>query len=915
MAMGYDGSIRIDSRVDTKGFNSGVKSMGNALKPLLTMLGVAFSGVAIVNFAKSSVQAASQLSSALIGLESIMDGMGMSFSKAKDFIAEYTKDGLIPATNAITAYKNLALRGYSTEQIDRVMTALKDSAAFGRQSSYTMGEAVQWATEGLKNENSILVDNAGVTKNVSMMWQDWAKAHNTTVAAMTKEEKIMAEVAGIMEETRFQTGDAAKATMTFAGQTSALSVSFLALKVAIGNAIIPVLTAIIPYVRAVIDWLTALFTTFAQFISILFGVQIAAQGAGDGVGDMGQEAGQAGQKVGGAGKAAKGALAAFDELNVLAQDTGGDGGTPPGGIPGGGIPGIGDPEEEGGALDAMAEKVAAFKERMLTLLGPLIEAFGRLKEALTPLGETIWRGLKWAWDNILVPLGEWVITDLLPTFLGLLAGAATLLNGVLIALEPLWTWFWDNVLEPIAEWTAGAIIDILEWLTEALYKISDWIANNQVLFRAFVIFLGTIVVLFAAVYIGIQIYVGVMWLATAATTAFTAILAILTSPITLVILAIAALVAIIYVLISYWPQISEAAQAAWDWIVGIWEVVAQWFDENVIQPVVVFFTTLWDQIELAAQAAWTWISGVWEVVAAWFDTNVITPLRNFFQGFIDWWGIVFYDVWIVISGIWAIVAQWFQDNVITPLQNFFSAAWEAIKGFFSSAWTTISEVWQTVSTWFQDNVITPMQTAFDTAWKAISGFFSDTWEDIKKVWEVVSTWFTENVVDPIKSAFDTMLYGEDGKGGLVGAFTTAWESIKSFLKGILNGIIGLINGVLGGVFGGVNGLIDSINAAGEVFPGFVPIPHITAPQIPALATGAVIPPNAQFLAMLGDQRSGRNLEAPEALIRQIVREESGGTGGDIRIGFDGDLSELIRILNPVINRENTRIGKSMVSLV
>jgi hypothetical protein len=51
------------------------------------------------------------------------------------------------------------------------------------------------------------------------------------------------------------------------------------------------------------------------------------------------------------------------------------------------------------------------------------------------------------------------------------------------------------------------------------------------------------------------------------------------------------------------------------------------------------------------------------------------------------------------------------------------------------------------------------------------------------------------------------------------------------------------------------------------------IPAVTAPQIPRLATGAVIPPNSQFAAILGDQRSGYNLEGPEDLFRQIVREE------------------------------------------
>ena len=53
------------------------------------------------------------------------------------------------------------------------------------------------------------------------------------------------------------------------------------------------------------------------------------------------------------------------------------------------------------------------------------------------------------------------------------------------------------------------------------------------------------------------------------------------------------------------------------------------------------------------------------------------------------------------------------------------------------------------------------------------------------------------------------------------------------------------------------------------------IPTITTPKIPKLAQGAVIPPRQEFMAVLGDQKYGKNLEAPEDLIRQIVREESG----------------------------------------
>lgn len=84
-------------------------------------------------------------------------------------------------------------------------------------------------------------------------------------------------------------------------------------------------------------------------------------------------------------------------------------------------------------------------------------------------------------------------------------------------------------------------------------------------------------------------------------------------------------------------------------------------------------------------------------------------------------------------------------------------------------------------------------------------------------------------------------------------------------------------------------------------------------KTPGLATGAVIPANSEFLAILGDQKNGRNLEAPEGLIRQIVREESGNGGGDIdvSISFSGNMAQLGRVLEPVVTAERHRKGESL----
>ena len=75
------------------------------------------------------------------------------------------------------------------------------------------------------------------------------------------------------------------------------------------------------------------------------------------------------------------------------------------------------------------------------------------------------------------------------------------------------------------------------------------------------------------------------------------------------------------------------------------------------------------------------------------------------------------------------------------------------------------------------------------------------------------------------------------------------------------------------------------------------MPDITNFEIPALARGAVIPPNREFLAVLGDQRSGNNIEAPEGLLRRIAREENGN-------------GEVIALLQAIL--EATRAGKTIM---
>ena len=186
--------------------------------------------------------------------------------------------------------------------------------------------------------------------------------------------------------------------------------------------------------------------------------------------------------------------------------------------------------------------------------------------------------------------------------------------------------------------------------------------------------------------------------------------------------------------------------------------------------------------------------------------------------------------------------------------------------------------------------------------KIIEGL-KDTWNTIIKsiqdAWKAFIDWVKKKNPD---LAYELEQIGETVKGvyegvkkvlkGLVdfisGVFTgdwkKAWEGVKEIFAGVWNGIVSLLEGAANLIVRGVNWLISQLNKISFSIPDWVPavggksfginIPQLSEVTLPRLATGAVIPPNREFMAVLGDQTSGNNIEAPESLIRQIVREET-----------------------------------------
>lgn len=162
----------------------------------------------------------------------------------------------------------------------------------------------------------------------------------------------------------------------------------------------------------------------------------------------------------------------------------------------------------------------------------------------------------------------------------------------------------------------------------------------------------------------------------------------------------------------------------WATIQGIWSAVSGWFKSKVIDPLVNFFAPIVQWISGFFQGCWIIIQAVWAAVSGWFKTNVIDPVVNFFAPIPGIIGGFFSGLWTSIQGIWATVSGWFNLNVIQPLVNFFAPIVESIGGFFANLWASICSIWQAAGAWFSENVTTPINNAFQAIGDFVKGIFN-----------------------------------------------------------------------------------------------------------------------------------------------------------------------------------------------
>ena len=203
------------------------------------------------------------------------------------------------------------------------------------------------------------------------------------------------------------------------------------------------------------------------------------------------------------------------------------------------------------------------------------------------------------------------------------------------------------------------------------------------------------------------------------------------------------------------------------------------------------------------------------------------------------------------------------------LRNGISSLITSAVTVFSDLWAKIQDVFATTSTWFGEK-FSSAATNVKNAWSEIGGFFSGVFVSITSAFSAISTWFRDKFTEAWQAVKDVFSSGGEIFDGIK-------DGILEGLKAVINALISGINKVISVPFNGINSALKTIKSVDILgVKPFSWINTISIPQIPKLATGAVIPPNREFLAVLGDQKSGYNYEVPDAKLRQLIREETAG---------------------------------------
>lgn len=998
--MAADGSVIIDTRMDTSGVQNGVSaikqsfnSLGSAVKKIGLLIGGAFAVGKLVQFGKECVA----LGSDLAEVQNVVD---VTFTTMSDKVNEFAKNAMVSAGLSET----MAKRYVGT------FGAMSKSFGFSEAQAYDMSTALTQLTGDVASFYNISQDLAyiklksvftgetetlkdlGVVMTQSALDQyALANGYGKTTSAMTEQEKVALRLAFVQKQLSAASGDFIRTSDSWANQVRVMQLQLQSLKATVGQGLINIFTPVLKVINILLGKLANLANAFKSFTELITGKKSSGQTSGSGAGLAGTDviadtADQYGQAADNAEKLAdankdnatatkkanketKNYLSSLDEIHKVTSTGSNSSSTPSSSGGGGGVSGGLSGAVNNVDYGSLAEGETAI-EKMSKPLDSIIKKFKKLAKLLS---KGFWDGLgdyKPIFDDIkenINSIGKSLqniftdsevigaASDFLDTFaysIGRVSGSF-LRIGITIA---------QNLIGGIEKFLKQNTSRIKTYLID-MFDIGSEVAQiegnfSSALAEVFSAFGGEIAQQITANIIGIfsnismtamglcarlgrdmlnmiaQPFIDNKDILKSAVEGTLGVIETITDGLSTVIQNLSDLVTALYDehLKPFFDSIANGLSTIFGTLIdgyntyilpvlqGLASKIKELMDgelgemfvkvqtflgklidilkelwENILVPIISWIIS--NAIPVIADVAnvigSTVIEAIKSVIKIIGDVlDVLSGVIDFLKGvFTGDWELAWNGIKEIARGVWNLI------------KDIISGAWEAIKGIVETALTIIKSIislswnviktvtvtiWNAIKTWLSNTwkaIKTTVSTVFDGIKSKITRIWDSVSEKTSSIWESITTFVDRKVnaihdaiVDKFTSARDTVV--------------RAFEGIRDTIKDILNKVIGIANSAIGTV----NSAIGGIESAFTFGPWKIPTPFgsrtigFTAnfprvPTIPYLASGAVIPPRSEFLAVLGDQKNGRNLEAPEDLLRQIVREETGGnqsSGGNYR---------------------------------
>lgn len=326
-------------------------------------------------------------------------------------------------------------------------------------------------------------------------------------------------------------------------------------------------------------------------------------------------------------------------------------------------------------------------------------------------------------------------------------------------------------------------------------------------------------------------------------------------------------------------------------------------------------TTAWDNFKTAIKNFWDMLeeTGVLDVLKDVITELVSIAFDVFLQGVATALGLIADaltiitaclegDGWGVLDGFkdtladlhfepLQTIASIFDHIVGTDISGWIEGVHEKVEAFhFEDFANSISESWEKIKSafWLGVGIISSLLGITDDKVHAISASIKAVIGQLAQWWTV--TWTAiKNTVLTVATAISNTV-------------RRVFEQLLPIIRPVINTIIGCINVLIGAIEGMVNRIASALNNIKIDIPDWVPdwggkqfgfnIGTISLGRIPQLAEGAVIPPNKEFMAVLGDQSHGTNIEAPLDTIKQAVAEELSAQIEVLESGFASVVSAI-----------------------